>query len=290
MAPSYSDDEVQESQIPPWAESRVQDLEVRPSFTNSQPGQPFGFKLPSQATTTSAGARSVTSSSLLSSSNPSIFSAPISRGSSVASSHPVSECGSNGAYQKRDGRDGSQSALPKRLSQLRMLATVENHTSDVPQRNSRVHTHASQSFSGTTVQGQLPVCDDDPPSPPPRPVGLRRTQSFSRLPLATAESHTMFVRNTESGVDPGEDDLIIDEVSPSEDDRFAEAIVRGESESHHCYARGSRWLRCLHGDPSHGDQLGEASSQFNALESQGDYPHGSTTTQQSKLRTVGVLC
>ena len=173
MALSYSDDEVQESQIPPWAESQVQDLEVQPSFTNSQPDQPFGFKLPSQATTTSAGARSVTSSSsLLSSSNLSIFSAPISQGSSVASSHPVSECGSNSAYQKWDGWDGFQSALPKRLSQLRMLAMVENHTSDVPQRNSCIHAHASQSFSGTTVQGQLPVCGDDPPSPPPRPVGL----------------------------------------------------------------------------------------------------------------------
>lgn len=244
MSPGYSDGE-QESQIPPWAvESTTpfqeQNLEARPSFTHSQPGQPFGFKLPSQATdTTTRGAQSTRSSNsfLSSSSNPSIFSAPVSRGSSAASSRPVSECGSNGAYQKRDDWDGSQPAPPKRLSQLRMLATAQNSTSDVPQRNSRVYTHSSQSFSGTPVQGQHPARDNDPPSPPSRPPVLRRTQSFSRLPSTIAKSHTIFAGNTEDGGDPGEDDLVIDETSPSEDDRFAEAIVRGESES--CYARGS---------------------------------------------------
>ena len=43
-------------------------------------------------------------------------------------------------------------------------------------------------------------------------------------------------------------------------------------------------IQILGGDSGHDDQLGE-SSQFGALQSQGDHLHGSTTTQQSKLST-----
>jgi len=174
MAPSYSDDD-QESQILPWAgqstmPSQEQDLEVQPSFMHFKPGQPFGFRLPSQTTTTSTGGtQSIRSynSSLWSSSNPSIFSAPISRGSSAASSCSMSECRSNSAYQKQGDWEGSQLAPPKWLSQLCMFAMAKNHTSDAPQRNSHIHTPSSHLSSGT----QDPVCDDDPPSPPPMTCG-----------------------------------------------------------------------------------------------------------------------
>ena len=40
----------------------------------------------------------------------------------------------------------------------------------------------------------------------------------------------MFIGDDDGGVGPAEDDLI-DEVSPSEDDRFAESIVCGDSKS-----------------------------------------------------------
>ncbi|KAI5990603.1 hypothetical protein EDD15DRAFT_2369664 [Pisolithus albus] len=228
MAPGYAEDE-QESQIPPWAVESTppfaeQTPEVQPSFKHSQPGQPFGFKLPSQAST--GGTQSTRSyNSRSSSGNPSMFSAPVSQGSSVVSSCPVSECGTDSACQRRDDWDGSQPALPKRLSQLCMLAMAEDHTLDVPQRNSRVHTHSSLSFSGTPVQGQHPVHDNGSPSPPPRLPGLCRTQSFSQLPSTIAKSHTIFTENTGGGLDPGEDDLVIDDVSPSEDDRCAEAVL-----------------------------------------------------------------
>lgn len=242
MAPGYPDNK-QESQILPWAAESIpsfekQSLEVWPSFTCSQPGQPFGFKLPSQAST--GGMQSTGSyNSLSSSGHPLIFSPPISRGSSSASSRPMSKCGSNSTYQQDDW-DGSQSAPPKQLSQLHMLAMAKNHTLNAPQCNSHVSTHSSQSLSGTPVQGQHPVRDDDPPSPPPQPLGLHQTQSFSQLPSTIAKSHTMFAQNTEGEVGPDEDGLVIDEVSPSEDDCFVEAVVHSKSESCYFYTHESR--------------------------------------------------
>ena len=103
MAPDYSHDD-QESQIPPWwpsPESRVQDVPARPSFTHSQLGQPFGFKVPSQTTVSSRGGQSTNShsSSRLSSHSLSVFSAPVSRGASSAPTSCVSStCGSNSVF------------------------------------------------------------------------------------------------------------------------------------------------------------------------------------------------
>lgn len=57
MAPSHHSGTVyddEESQIPPWAESSPPLTQVQPTFTLSQSGR-FGFKLPSQPTTTSFG-------------------------------------------------------------------------------------------------------------------------------------------------------------------------------------------------------------------------------------------
>ncbi|KAI6107693.1 hypothetical protein EDD17DRAFT_1759781 [Pisolithus thermaeus] len=155
MAPGYAEDE-QESQILLWAVESIppfaeQSPKVWPSFKHSQPSQPFSFKLPSQAST--GGTQSTRSyNSHLSSGNPSIFSC-LTR----------FFC---------DDWDGSQLALPKWLLQLWMLAMAKDHTLDVPQHNSCVHTHSSLSFSGTPVQGQHPVHDNGSPSPPPQPPGL----------------------------------------------------------------------------------------------------------------------
>lgn len=101
MAPGYPDDK-QKSQISPWVAASIppfkeQSLEVWPSFTHSQPGQPFSFKLPSQAST--GGTQSTgLYNSFSSSGHLSIFSAPVSWGSSLASFHPMSECRSNSIY------------------------------------------------------------------------------------------------------------------------------------------------------------------------------------------------
>ena len=138
---------------------------------------------------------------------------------------------------------GLLNTTPKQLLQLHMLAVAEKHPPDAPQCNSHIHTHSSQLFSGTPIQGQHPLHDDDPPSPPPQPLGLHQTQSFSRLPSTITKSHTIFARHTEDRVDPDEDGLVIDEVSPSEDDHFAEAIICSEGESHHWYVCESRSFR-----------------------------------------------
>ena len=160
---------------------------------------------------------------------------------------------------------------------------AENHTLNMPQRNSHISTHSSQSLSGTPIQGQHPVHDDDPLSPPPQPVGLCRTQSFSQFPSTIPKSHTMFAGNTKDGVGPEEDNLVIDKVSPSKDDCFAEAVVHSESESCYFHTCESQWFICPAGDPSHGINPSEENSQFGTLQFQGDYPCGFTNTQQSKL-------
>ncbi|KAI6040682.1 hypothetical protein EDC04DRAFT_2893864 [Pisolithus marmoratus] len=272
MAPDYPEDE-QESQIPPWVVKLIlpfaeQSPEVWPLFKHSQPGQPFSFKLPSQASTGSTQSTR-SSNSDLSSGNLSIFLAPISQGSSVVSSHPVSECRSNSAYQQQDIWGGSQLALPKQLSQLHMLAMAEDHTLDTSQCNSHVHTHSSRSFSGTPIQGQHPVHDNDPPSPPPRPLGLCRTQSFSQLPSTIAKSHTIFTENTEGRLDSDEDSLVIDEVSPSKDDHCAEAVVCSET-----------------GDPGHSSELDEKHSQSGTLWFQGDCR--SMNMQQREIEDIVI--
>jgi hypothetical protein len=50
MAPSYQPgDENEESQLPLWATSSRPVADVQPSFTLSQPGQQFGFRVSSQS-------------------------------------------------------------------------------------------------------------------------------------------------------------------------------------------------------------------------------------------------
>ena len=75
---------------------------------------------------------------------------------------------------------------------------------------------------------------DEPDSPPPRPAGLWRTTSF----YFTFDGHQIGPGHTLSAVPRHDDygnnhgtdiaeDLPIDENSPSEDERFAEAVIQG---------------------------------------------------------------
>jgi len=81
-------------------------------------------------------------------------------------------------------------------------------------------------------------CDelDEPTSPPPRPPGLRRTASFysSLDGHQLRRGHTLFAVPSPGhggiGAQPGEyadEGQDIDEASPSDDERFAEAVIRG---------------------------------------------------------------
>ncbi|KAI5983249.1 hypothetical protein EDD15DRAFT_2376648 [Pisolithus albus] len=262
MAPGHSDDD-EESQIPPWASQPMSDLLVRPSFTASQPGQTFGFRIPSQLTVSSTNsARSITShGSCLSSVSSSVFSRSISHGSSsVPTSLTHSECGSNGAYGTQGDTEDSQTAPQRRLSQRPTLAA--DHNSDAP-HNSRVRSPFSQPSSGTLAQDQRAAHNNDTPSPP-QPVGLRRTRSFAQLPSTISNAHTMLAGNDEDEVRAAEDDLIVDDVSPSEDDRFAESIVRGR----------------VRGDTRHDSQLSEERSQSTGSRPKDSHLSGPPTTQR----------
>ena len=96
--------------------------------------------------------------------------------------------------------------------------------------NSHVHVPSGQRSSCTLAQDQQPACDNDSLPPPPRSVGLRRTWTFSQLPFTLPNAHSMFARDDDSGADPTGDNLV-DEVSPSDDNRLAESVVCGESKS-----------------------------------------------------------
>ena len=106
---------------------------------------------------------------------------------------------------------------------------AETHTSDTTSPNFHAQAPINHRSSSIPTQGRQSARDNVSQSPP-RPVGIRRTWSFSRVPSTLPNSHSMFIGDDDGGVGPAEDDLI-DEVSPSEDDRFAESIVRGDSKS-----------------------------------------------------------
>ncbi|KIM51906.1 hypothetical protein SCLCIDRAFT_33079 [Scleroderma citrinum Foug A] len=53
------------------------------------------------------------------------------------------------------------------------------------------------------IQVPCSTHDNNFPSPPPHPVGLHQTQTFSQLPSSISEPHTMFITN--DGIDQDED-------------------------------------------------------------------------------------
>ncbi|KAI5985787.1 hypothetical protein EDD15DRAFT_2373883 [Pisolithus albus] len=261
MAPGHSDDD-EESQIPPWASQAMSDLLVWP-LSASQPGQTFGFRIPSQLMVSSTNsARSITShGSCLSSISSSVFSRSISHGSSsVPTSLAQSECGSNGAYGTQGDVEDSQTAPQRWPSQHPMLAA--DHNSDAP-HNLHVRSPFSQPSSGTLAQDQCAAHNNDTPSPP-RPVGLHRTRSFAQLPSTISNAHTMLAGNDKDEVRAAEDDLIIDDMSPSKDNRFAESIVHGR----------------VCGDTRHDSQLSEERSQSTGLWPKDSHLSGPPTTQR----------
>lgn len=187
----------------------------------SQPDQQFGFSIPSQA-------KSYNSSSLSSSHNSSISLVPMLRGGSTApTSQAPSECGSNSGHGTQDD---PQLAPPRCLPQLCMLAATASQASGAPPRISRIHCPpSSQPSSNNDIQHQHSAWNENLPSAPPPPVKLCQMQTFAQLPSTISESHTILATDHHSEVDQ-DGLLIVDEVSPSEDDHFTELIVHGNGE------------------------------------------------------------
>lgn len=99
----------------------------------------------------------------------------------------------------------------------RIASSVEDERSVVPQHPPRI-TSAAALFDE-------PV--DESGSPPIRPAGLRRTPFSRPPPRQTSGSHTLSVENVAGG---GHLQTEIDEASPSEDERIAEAALRGQDD------------------------------------------------------------
>ncbi|KAI6010125.1 hypothetical protein EDC04DRAFT_2906180 [Pisolithus marmoratus] len=99
-------------------------------------------------------------------------------------------------------------------------------------------------------------------SQPSQPFGFK-------LPSQASTGSTQSTRSSNSDSSSDEDGLVIDEVSPSEDDCCAEAVVHGET-----------------GDPGHSSKLDEKHSQSGTLQFQGD--HGSTNMQQREIEDIVI--
>ena len=154
-------------------------------------------------------------------------------GSSAPTSITPSECG--------DHADTNFQEDPRRRSShLRHLAAAAG-ASEARARASRVqqfsvpYSLSGNSSTALSLQSQHSVPLELSSSPPPHTPGLRRTQSFRQLPQSLPQGHSLFAMN-ENAVDVGDfnEDFVIDEVSPSEDERFAESVIRGHGEFKLC--------------------------------------------------------
>lgn len=117
-----------------------------------------------------------------------------------ASSRAPSECGSNDNYGTAYNNLNASQPEP-RSSQLRHFAIATE--------------------------------PEDPDSPPPRQVGLRRAQSFHQLPLSLLPVHTIEGISEGAGAEPT---FEINEMSPDEDERLVESALRNETEGEYYYS------------------------------------------------------
>ncbi|KAN0088661.1 hypothetical protein V8E55_005718 [Tylopilus felleus] len=213
MAPSHCpDDEEEASQMPLRMLSSMALTQVQPSFMVSQSSQQFRFKPPSQASMRSVPqdhavlARYMPSvkeqrSSCSSSPGFSVFSVAVLHGGSTAPnlapiSHASSECGSNDNYRTQcDDTNAYQLA---------------------PVHKSRVHYPLALSKLSSTP-GQHPE-DEFPDSLPPQ-------LSFHQLPSSLPNSYTIFATNVDRNRSHA-----INEASPSDDNHFAESVLRDEGD------------------------------------------------------------
>ncbi|KAI5997056.1 hypothetical protein EDD15DRAFT_2194735 [Pisolithus albus] len=191
----------------------------------------------------------------------SIFSADASRASTAPTSRASSVCSLSRGNQENHQRAHGHSSLLKRLA-LASQSGIEapHHISrvtpqnDIPQSRAPhltqrpLHLGPQEDHRQSTTlevpslrleeSVTLPPLhreeSDNPGFPPPCPAGLRRTVSFYDTPLDGIRlcGHTLSaVPDEDENHDPAGEgnysDPPIDEASPSEDDRFAESVLRG---------------------------------------------------------------
>jgi len=224
-----------------------------PIFSLAAPNQAFGFRLPNTGQTTASDHSEVSSdtshaSSFFHSGNP----------ASCASTVPTSWAGSVGSVcsSSQGVLGASQQWLSHGYSsRLKALACASQYGIEAPPRLSQVpsataaHPPPQSSFS-SSQQGQLislifffhsHMCipspaipshqsdePDEPVSPPPHCIGLWQTASFYTLldGHQLGRSHSLSaVPSHQDGFGIKEPD--IDENSPSDDERFAESVLRG---------------------------------------------------------------
>ena len=145
-------------------------------------------------------------------------------GSTAPTSCAPSQCGDSTDTVTPD-------AAGRRVSQLQHLAAVAESPL-APARTSRVYQSSAQSHSlsgsssATTFQAQRTV-ESRSDHFQTRAPALQRTHSFIQVPRTLPEGHTISTLGIE---DPTSEDLnrdlIVDETSPSEDERFAESVIR----------------------------------------------------------------
>ena len=167
----------------------------------------------------------------------SLSSSVLSRASTeftVPTSHAPSECGSSFDYGTACNDMGSDLSQPKRRSQL-VLAAVAARPPDASV--SRVH-HSSEPLRTSSVTPGPSVQDQvlTAVTPSLHLAGVHRTRSFRQLPSSLPPAHTITMSyaysDTGSGANLGDRDPsrvgspAIDELSPDEDERFAESIIR----------------------------------------------------------------
>ena len=197
---------------------------AQPIFSLATPGQQFGFKLPESGQVSRGQVESSCGSlnSLMSSSRISTTFTNASHPSTAPTSCAASICpSSQGDLDVRQ-----QPHAYSFSSHLKKLASASQSGVEAPARNSWV------SSGMTNFQ-----CNelDEPISPPPRPAGLRCTASF----YSSLDGHQLRRGHMISAV-PSPDDRMeaqpteyadkgqdIDKTSPSDEERFAEAVIQG---------------------------------------------------------------
>ncbi|KAF8837389.1 hypothetical protein BDN67DRAFT_1013903 [Paxillus ammoniavirescens] len=237
---------VDSSQLPP-----------SPAFSLVVPGQQFGFRMPptSGSRQSQHGSHRTPDLSSNTSGPPSShtgsmgFSA-LSCGTSTAPTSRAPSVSSRGDFDPDKRVNHASQPVSGHSSHLRMLA-LASLTSQAPPCASRVqpgsavlsrvpHTSQSSPLDSNAYSqedhrlthpqlGVQPAAqdlfNDKLGSPPPRPVGLRRTTSFYNQPLVVQPGHSIY----ETPDVEQDDDPLIGETSPSDDERSAEAVIHNGS-------------------------------------------------------------
>ncbi|KAI5986738.1 hypothetical protein EDC04DRAFT_2614983 [Pisolithus marmoratus] len=225
MAPGYSNDD-NESQILPWALKSTADCQSQPMFTLSQPGQLFGFRIPSQ-----------------------------SMANSTSRMHSI--------------KSHSSSLSSHRSSNVGPIVPVEHIVMwKIPSLLLKDGYHNSTCLQQVMYTADAPPCNSCIHAPYDQPSSA----PFSHIKFPS--SHSMLAGHDEDRIGSARVDLVVDEVSPSEDNHFAKSVV--------CSEVGE--------DTRHGTQPGEEHSQSIRSHSQDICLSGPVTTQRDVEDVVAQHC